>query len=330
MAYSQESKHQTSNNDIGPVAESSQLIYIREEQTSGTSAGTFTNGAWRTRVLNTVVLDDTGEASISSNQFTIPAGTYRISARGPGFGIGNHKIRLQNITDGATTLLGNSAFTGSTATTQEVNIAHLFGEFTITSAKAFELQHRCSTTVATIGLGNATSFGVTEIYAEVELQRINPPFTVLPGQQKYALLRHEEASGVNGGGLTLGDWRTRTMNTTVVDEIGITLAADAFTLPAGTYRFSASAPSVEVSAHKIRLQNTSDATTVSIGESAFSGANFTVHTHSRLEGQFSISASKTFELQHRATATRNNDGFGVASSFGVVEVYASIEFLKIA
>ena len=37
---------------------------------------------------------------------------------------------------------------------------------------------------------------------------------------------------------------------------------------------------------------------------------------------------KTFSLQHYCQITRTTDGFGRASSLGVIEVYSQIEFWK--
>ena len=51
---------------------------IAEQQSAGTEAGTFTSGAWRTRSLNTEITDPDGIVSLSSNGFTLQAGTYFI------------------------------------------------------------------------------------------------------------------------------------------------------------------------------------------------------------------------------------------------------------
>lgn len=149
---------------------------------------------------------------------------------------------------------------------------------------------------------------------------------------KYALLRDEKSSGTQGGTFTSGAWRTRDLNTEAVDAIGITLSSNQFTLPAGTYRFSASAPARIVNGHKIRLQNITDVSTVLFGEVAFtSAASDASNTRSRMEGQFTIAASKTFEIQHRCATTRGADGFGSADgAIGDIEVYASIELVKVA
>ena len=153
-----------------PIGIPYNYILLQDQQTSGTQGGTFSSGSWITRVLNTEVTDTGGYCTLSSNQFTLAAGTYEIFARAPGVACDSHKARLQNITDGSTTLLGSSAYSNASSTVMSDSL--LNGRFTITSSKTFELQHRCSSTRATQGLGQSSAFGVSEIYAQVELRKV--------------------------------------------------------------------------------------------------------------------------------------------------------------
>lgn len=146
-------------------------LHVRDAKSSGSGGGTFTSGAWRTRVLNTAVTNTISGASLSSNQITLPAGTYRISATAPynkgnGTGVTLHKMRLRNITASTTLLEGSSHESPLDAMTQH---AHLVGSFTLGTSSAIELQHYCSFTGT---FGEATSIGSGEVYAEVEIQRI--------------------------------------------------------------------------------------------------------------------------------------------------------------
>lgn len=141
-------------------------IYIREEQTSGTNGGDFTTGAWRTRVLNTEVSDAGGHATLSANQITLAAGTYRFRARSPAYLVNMHKCRLQNVTDASTVSVGSNSRAVSAANNHMVD-SWVMGRFTIASSKAFELQAYCETT-GTNGFGIAASFGVVEVYGEIE------------------------------------------------------------------------------------------------------------------------------------------------------------------
>jgi len=144
------------------------FLHLQDQKTSGTEGGNFTSGAWRTRTLNTEVTDTIG-STLSSNQFTLPAGTYYVEASAPAYSVGRHLSRLQNITDATTTLLGTSEVT--VTTTSIVTRSFVLGQFTISGTKTFELQHQCQTTNATNGFGGATSLG-TEIYAEVRVWKV--------------------------------------------------------------------------------------------------------------------------------------------------------------
>jgi hypothetical protein len=59
----------------------SQLLHVRDEKTladGGTSTSSYTK-----RDLNTVVTNEIAGASLSSNQITLPSGTYYINASAP-------------------------------------------------------------------------------------------------------------------------------------------------------------------------------------------------------------------------------------------------------
>lgn len=146
-----------------------QYSYLREEQASGVNGGTFTSGAYRTRVLNTKAVDEIG-ITLSSDQFTLPAGTYNIRARAPAIRCDRNKTKLRNITDSTDEIVGASSFS-TTGSASKVD-SWVIGQFTITASKAFEIQHRCTTTQATNGFGAATTYGDIEVYAEVLLEKL--------------------------------------------------------------------------------------------------------------------------------------------------------------
>ncbi len=145
-------------------------LQYRDEQAQNTAGGTFTTGAWRTRVLNTEVSDVGGHGSLASNQITLAAGTYLIDATAPAFNTQRHQLRLQNVTDATTILIGQSdwAFEGVSGVQ---TAAQLRGIFTVAASKALELQHQSQRTQATNGFGEAANF-TTEVYAVVELWKI--------------------------------------------------------------------------------------------------------------------------------------------------------------
>lgn len=127
-------------------------VCVRDEKAAGTSGGSFTSGAWRTRTLNTIQSDDAGIASIATNQVTLPPGRYRTVIRAPGYGVNDHMARLQNITLASTILEGiGSRATSSNAYTLSV----IAGKFTLSTTTVLEVQHQCETTNGTDGFGRA-------------------------------------------------------------------------------------------------------------------------------------------------------------------------------
>lgn len=140
-------------------------VLIRDEKTQNTNGGNFTSGSWQTRTLNTESSDAGGHASITSNQVTLDAGTWRIRASAPAFSCARHQARWQNTSDATTTVVGTSE-DAVAATSQSRSFIE--GRFTIATQKVFELQHQCQTTRNTDGFGVAANF-TTEVYSVVEL-----------------------------------------------------------------------------------------------------------------------------------------------------------------
>lgn len=144
------------------------LIYIRDEKTSGTDGGASLAKTWNTRDLNTIVNDEGSYCSLSSNRFTLDAGTYRVFITVPNERSGVCKARLYNYTNSSTQLVGKSSFSQSSygATTLIVQ-----GEITITEQATFFVQHYTEDAYAT-GLGRAASTEEKEVYTEVWLEKI--------------------------------------------------------------------------------------------------------------------------------------------------------------
>jgi hypothetical protein len=158
------SQLETTGNPFG-----AQLLHVRDQQSSGTAGGAFNNGDWRTRVLNTSVTNEITSATLSANRISLPSGTYFIKAIAPAFRCDLHQARLYNITDTSLILTGTTASADEGGNGFSHSIVQ--GRFTLGGTKSLELQHRCSTTRGTNGLGVACSFG-TEVYSEVMIWKI--------------------------------------------------------------------------------------------------------------------------------------------------------------
>jgi len=147
----------------------SSYAIIDEQQAHDTHAGTFTQDAWQTRLLNTEVADPDSIVSISSNQFTLQAGTYLLKWSAPARNVSHNQTRVYNITDSAVVRYGSSEYSATAdAQTRSTGSARV----TIGGAKAFELQHYCRSTSAHHGFGcAANSDGATEHYSIVEIYK---------------------------------------------------------------------------------------------------------------------------------------------------------------
>src|SRR5512139_1550675 len=131
-------------------------------------------------------------------------------------------------------------------------------------------------------------------------------------------IQDQKTSGTAGGTFNSGAWQTRVLNTSVTNEIAsASLASNQITLPAGTYYIEATAPAHQVSSHKAKLYNVTDAVDILLGTSAFvnSFASYS-NSESRVCGRFTLAGSKVLELRHQCINTSSGSGFGVASSLG--------------
>ena len=122
-----------------------------DQKTSGTNGGSFTSGAWRTRDLNTKIADPDIIVSISSNQFTLQAGSYLIKAHAPAYKAGRHQIALYDITASSYVQTGSSAYVdnGESVSTD----SFLTARFTCSGANVYEIRHQCGTGFNTYGFG---------------------------------------------------------------------------------------------------------------------------------------------------------------------------------
>ena len=144
------------------------LAKVHDSGTSTSYFGAYTTGAWRTRDIDTEVSDEDGIVTISSNQFTLQAGNYRIRYGATAYTVNKHALRLRNVTDSSTVGYGVATFGYSyspilfTEGTVRVSIA---------SAKVFEVQGYPETTKASNGMGfamvNGSSYEtIVEIFKE--------------------------------------------------------------------------------------------------------------------------------------------------------------------
>ena len=127
----------------------SSYAMVGERLNESTAAGTFTSGAYRIRVIDEEIYDPDSIISISSNQFTLQAGTYLIWWSYPAYQVDKHHTKLYNVTDSANVAAGEACKVNSSTQTRSSGMARV----TISGAKAFEIRHMCASTKADNGLG---------------------------------------------------------------------------------------------------------------------------------------------------------------------------------
>ena len=137
---------------------------ISDTKASNTNGGTFTNGAWRTRDLQTENADADGIVSISSNQFTLQAGSYLIKFQSTGYHVNRHITRLRDITNSATKGYGILVYSNTSNSTS--GISHGMARVTISGATVYEIQHACQTTKSANGMGTFNYIDTSGSYTD--------------------------------------------------------------------------------------------------------------------------------------------------------------------
>jgi len=150
---------------------------------------------------------------------------------------------------------------------------------------------------------------------------------------QIAIFEDQKASGTDGGTFTAGAWQTRTLNTTVTNEItGASLASNQPELPAGTYEYIVTACANDVDKHRIKLYNITAAADIpnSLSINADTTNASFISTNAFSAGTFTIAVTSKIEVRHRCAITQATYGFGTACSFGDPETFTRLQLKKIA
>lgn len=145
------------------------LLHLQHKVASGTNSGTTGNTTWNTRPINTEVVDEIG-STLSTNTFTLPAGTYEISVSASVYADVGNMLRLYNTSDSAAVVYGVGYQNRSTTATN--SMSSLFGRFTIAGTKTFRIEHYTVSGIANTGFGLAVTSGADEIYCDVQVRKI--------------------------------------------------------------------------------------------------------------------------------------------------------------
>jgi len=170
---------------------------IEDQKAEGVAGGTSVAGE-NIRALNVETVNTIAGAVLGVNKFTLTTGTYEIKAKAPLLAGAFNRLALRNITDSGFALqledgsgnlqledgsgnlqledvvevVGHSEFSNIPAFSSGGN-AWLFGRFTVSGTKVFELIHYIDLAGGSSGLGADISDGSNaEIYATVHIFQV--------------------------------------------------------------------------------------------------------------------------------------------------------------
>ena len=146
----------------------SSYAIISDTKASNVNGGTFTSGAWRTRDLQTENADPDNIVSISSNQFTLQAGSYLIKASCPAHLANAHMCQIYNDTDSTVEENGTPEYVFEGGSTTR---SFVMGRVTIASAKEFTIRHRVSRATSGNGFGVPNGWTSEQRYTMVEIYK---------------------------------------------------------------------------------------------------------------------------------------------------------------
>ena len=302
------------------------ILHVRDEKAANTAGGSSVAGN-QARDLNTVILNTISGASldIGTGVITLGAGTYEIEAYTPAYFSARHRASLYNLTDVAYEVLGGPIYTHVTDAFGQ-NRSPVWGRFTLSGTKTFELRHFTQNVRSTNGLGQPVDDGRDEVYTDVYIKEIVDDFDLLHVQGI-------KSTNVNAGAASAGE-NIRALNTVAINEISgasLNTGTGVITLGAGTYLVNAAVPSHATDVSVAALRNKTDAGNplVALGLPVFTDQGNNTGSYLTIYDQFIIHDTKDFELVHWAQTMKATDGLGVACNDGQDEVYAQVKIHKL-
>jgi hypothetical protein len=172
---------------------------------------------------------------------------------------------------------------------------------------------------------NWTAFVASDILLASQLNGVVDNFADI------AIFNETQSSTTQGGTTTTGSFNKRTLNTTVLNNIGgCSIASSVVTLAtAGTYYLSGKTPCYRGNQTQARLQNTTAATTIANGQSLYLSNADNVYGVSIVEGFITITASTNIELQMRVATGVADEGLGVGTGYNT-NIYSTLLIRRIA
>jgi len=160
---------------VPPLSSLGPHVIIEDQKASGTGPGAFGTSPVQ-RNLNTLAYNHGSLASLTSNQFTLPAGTYYISFWTAFSGVSQPSIArayIKNVTDTTYPILGPRVSAGvyyNVSGSNDVGFTCTgAGVFTIAASKTFELDMTINGGAGGVAIGD----GRNEVYSHVEITKLS-------------------------------------------------------------------------------------------------------------------------------------------------------------
>ncbi len=309
--------------DVTPAA-----AIIQHTTANGTHGGTNTAGAWTAFPFNSEILDEIGVA-VASNQITIPAGTYKITANHQLYSTNVFRTRLYNVTAASTIAYGKGGQNDASIYTGN-DFPPVVAFVTFAVSTIIQYEYYVQTAKTSVGLGYASSYGspAVEIYGEIIIEKLgeiqNIIHSVPDVTPATAIFRHTAANNIAGGTATAGSWLDLPITDKIVDEIGVSFSSNIITVQAGTYRIRASHLFFAVNQVSVRLYNVTTSSVMRTSENGFYYSTYGGSARCSVEVEVTFSVDTQFKFQYYCSTTESTDGLGRANNFSQTEVYGEI------
>lgn len=163
---------------------------------------------------------------------------------------------------------------------------------------------------------------------------LNLDNTVVSGLNSIsvAIIKDEKPNNTDGGRFQDGQWFNRDLNVIEGNNANVILNLDnTFTVQPGSYFIQAFCPAYRVLEHQTRIYNNTDNQVISYGQSCFApNRSRCTQSNSVVMGFITTTQPKILSIQHRSQTNRNNNGYGIANSFGNTQVYTIVSVFKIS
>lgn len=200
----------------------------------------------------------------------------------------------------------------------EAAIAEIYSDF------------RRSTDLASTAAGKGASLiGIEDAAGNFASTNLEGALAEIKQATLVALIEDQKSSGTHGGTFTSGADRTRDLNTLVYNKDStVSLSANRFTLPAGTWLIKWRAPAYACRYHQTHLYDYTGSAEIKRGNSIYTNASYQGHDFSEGVAVVTLTSSKEFEIRHRCSSSSSTYGFGLAPGYGI-EVYTQVEIHKL-